>query len=162
MPVCTFSCPIQCLFKPCVLLTVSLFGSDPEQVTVQPGDDVTLQCPAGTEASIIKLKWTIADLVSKRYVFFFRENRSYEHYQDPSFRGRVGLKDPEMKDGDASVILKKVTVNDTGTYECELSLDNLEGCDWAERAVDLDPSGVQLLDFCASCSLSLTNTTFSY
>lgn len=104
---------------------------------MQSGDDVTLQCPAGTEASIIKLKWTIADLVSKRYVFFFRENRSYEHYQDPSFRGRVGLKDPEMKDGDASVILKKVTVNDTGTYECELSLDSHGQTQPVRRSVNL-------------------------
>ncbi|KAK2863449.1 hypothetical protein Q5P01_002982 [Channa striata] len=35
-----------------------------------------------------------------------------------SFKNRVELREPEMKDGDVSVILKKVKIKDAGTYEC--------------------------------------------
>ncbi|KAG7236254.1 hypothetical protein INR49_001170 [Caranx melampygus] len=43
-------------------------------------------------------------------------------YQHPSFVDRVELRDPGMKDGDVSVILKNVTVNDTGSYESHVLL----------------------------------------
>ena len=85
---------------------------------MKAGDDVTLQCRGPTDASIVLIEWNRSDLKSDDYVFFYRENRLYEHYQHPSFHGRVELRDPKMKNGDASVILKNVTVNDTGTYEC--------------------------------------------
>ncbi|XP_073330993.1 butyrophilin subfamily 1 member A1-like [Pagrus major] len=88
------------------------------QVKVKPGDDATLQCRAHSDDSIEKLEWSKTDLEPDNYVFFFRENRSYEDYQLPSFRGRVELLDPQMKEGDATVVLKKVTANDSGPYEC--------------------------------------------
>lgn len=37
------------------------------------------------------------------------------------------LRDPSMKDGDVSVILKNVSTSDTGTYECEITARNKEG-----------------------------------
>ncbi|XP_026225264.1 butyrophilin-like protein 1 isoform X2 [Anabas testudineus] len=91
-----------------------------DQLTVKPGDDVVLQSQAPTEAVIRLLEWIRPDLKSDGDVFFYRNDRSYEKYQHPSYRARVELKDPEMKNGDASVILKNVTVNDTGTYECRI------------------------------------------
>lgn len=81
---------------------------------------MTLQCRAPGEASISLLEWNRPDLKSDGYIFFYRNKRSYEPYQHPSYRGRVELRDPEMKDGDASVVLKSVTVNDTGRYECRI------------------------------------------
>uniref|UniRef100_A0A8C9ZY87 Ig-like domain-containing protein n=1 Tax=Sander lucioperca TaxID=283035 RepID=A0A8C9ZY87_SANLU len=87
-------------------------------VTVNPGEDVPLQCQASINAEIILVKWSRPDLKSNKYVFFLRENRPYEKYQLPSYRGRVNLSDPEMKDGNVSVVLKNVSVYDTGTYEC--------------------------------------------
>ena len=65
--------------------------------------------------------WSRTDLGSDGYVFFFRENRPYEYLQLPSYHGRVTLSDPEMKDGDVSVVLKNVSVNDTGTYQCRVT-----------------------------------------
>ncbi|XP_042257944.1 coxsackievirus and adenovirus receptor homolog [Thunnus maccoyii] len=90
------------------------------EITVKPGDDVTLQCQSPRGAAITLLEWSRPDLETDGYVFFFRDSRSYEHYQHPSFRGRVQLRDPEMKDGDVSVILKNVNINDAGTYECRV------------------------------------------
>ncbi|XP_073330980.1 uncharacterized protein [Pagrus major] len=99
-------------------LHVGLGAAADTQVKVKPGDDATLQCRAHRDDSIKSLAWSKTDLESDYYVFYFRENRSQENYQLPSFRGRVELLDPQMKEGDATVVLKKVTANDSGTYEC--------------------------------------------
>ncbi|XP_033182571.1 polymeric immunoglobulin receptor-like isoform X2 [Anabas testudineus] len=89
-------------------------------VTAKPGEDVTLQCQGPRDEAVLMLRWTRADLTAEDgYVFFMREKHlSYEKYQLESYRGRVEMKDPEMKDGDVSVILKNVNINDAGTYEC--------------------------------------------
>ncbi|XP_067436523.1 programmed cell death 1 ligand 1-like [Thunnus thynnus] len=112
MPTLTFSlCLLACFLS----FTVSA------EITVKPGDDVTLQCQSPRGEAITLLMWSRPDLKTDDYVFFFRENRLYEKYQHPSFRGRVQLRDREMKDGNVSVILMNVIINDTGTYECRVS-----------------------------------------
>ncbi|XP_067380842.1 V-set domain containing T-cell activation inhibitor 1-like [Channa argus] len=100
------------------LLTCLLNWSVSEVKTVQPGEDVFLLCQGPRGADIIFVEWIRPDLESKGSVFFFRDDRNYENYQHPSFHGRVELRDPQMKDGDASVILKNVNIKDSGTYEC--------------------------------------------
>ncbi|XP_039457582.1 sodium channel subunit beta-3-like [Oreochromis aureus] len=93
-----------------------------QDVQVKLGDNVTLQCQITTEEIISVLKWSRADLNTDGYVYFYRNKRSYENYQHQSFHGRVKLRDPEMKDGDVSLILKNVTFNDTGIYECHVAV----------------------------------------
>lgn len=83
---------------------------------MKQGEDITLQCWGFTDAPIELLEWSRPELTD--YVWYYREQRSYEKYQHLSYKGRVKLRDPEMKNGDASVILKEVTFNDTGRYEC--------------------------------------------
>ncbi|XP_038588375.1 coxsackievirus and adenovirus receptor homolog [Micropterus salmoides] len=96
-----------------------------QEVTVKPGEDATLPCRGHRGATIEVIKWIRTDPKSgDGYVFFFRDGRSYENYQHESFCGRVELRDPEMKDGDASVILKNVNINDAGTYECRVREEN--------------------------------------
>ncbi|KAI4798064.1 hypothetical protein KUCAC02_023602 [Chaenocephalus aceratus] len=85
-------------------------------VKAEPGQDVSLQCSSSSDAAITLLEWERSGL--EGYVFYFRDNKLIESIQDPRYRGRVQLSDPEMKNGDASVLLKNVDIEDTGTYEC--------------------------------------------
>ncbi|XP_041821530.1 coxsackievirus and adenovirus receptor homolog [Chelmon rostratus] len=113
------------VFLSCCLLSPLVSAlKDPQELKVKPEQDVTLQCRAPRGSSITLVEWNRADLRSDGYLFFYRNERSYENFQHPSFRGRVKLRDPEMKDGDASVVLRNVTVNDTGTYECRIIIIN--------------------------------------
>ncbi|XP_044040385.1 coxsackievirus and adenovirus receptor homolog isoform X2 [Siniperca chuatsi] len=98
---------------------------DQQEITARPGQDVPLQCQGPRDASVKLLEWNRPDLKSDGYVFFYRNERSYENYLLPSFRGRVELSDPEMKGGDFSVVLKNVTTNDSGTYECRAMIVTL-------------------------------------
>ncbi|XP_067436595.1 ICOS ligand-like isoform X2 [Thunnus thynnus] len=107
-----------------LLLSLLLCCTTNQEITAKSGDDVTLHCQSPRDEAISLLGWIRPDLKEDDYVFFLRENRSYEHYQHPSFRGRVQLRDPEMKDGNVSVILKNVTINDTGTYKCRVSVNS--------------------------------------
>ncbi|XP_034059054.1 coxsackievirus and adenovirus receptor-like [Gymnodraco acuticeps] len=110
-----------------MLVTFSfLVFSVPEEVRAKPGEDVLLQCNGPTGAAITKIKWEKPDL-EDRSVFFFRDNTPYKIYQDPRYHGRVELKDPAMKNGDASVVLKNVKVNDTGVYQCWVTTPNMPG-----------------------------------
>ncbi|XP_051251484.1 coxsackievirus and adenovirus receptor homolog [Dicentrarchus labrax] len=101
-------------------------SEDQPEITVKAGDDAPLQCQGPREASIILLEWIRPDLDSHGYLFFYRNERSYESYQHPSYRGRVEPRDPELKNGDFSVVLKNVTVSDTGTYECRVVMETTE------------------------------------
>ncbi|KAL4008199.1 hypothetical protein ACER0C_002051 [Sarotherodon galilaeus] len=99
----------------------------PTELKVRPGEDSILQCRGPRDDVIILLEWRRSDLKSDTYVFFFRNQRLYENYQHEFFKGRVELRDPSMKDGDVSVILKNVSTSDTGTCECEITTRNKEG-----------------------------------
>ncbi|KAL4008421.1 hypothetical protein ACER0C_002273 [Sarotherodon galilaeus] len=80
-------------------------------------NNVTLPCRAPNNNPIIVLKWSRADL-GVEYVLLYKDERFETDGQHPSFKNRVDLQDRQMKDGDVSLILKNVTINDTGTYEC--------------------------------------------
>uniref|UniRef100_A0A3P8QRC0 Ig-like domain-containing protein n=1 Tax=Astatotilapia calliptera TaxID=8154 RepID=A0A3P8QRC0_ASTCA len=105
------------------LLFSFVFGHT--DITVRCGQDVTLHCQDPRGVNITLLEWSIPEIKSDGYVFFYRIRHSYESYQHERFKGRVELSDPSMKNGDVSVILKNVNVNDTGTYECRIITSNL-------------------------------------
>ncbi|XP_019201775.1 uncharacterized protein LOC109194890 [Oreochromis niloticus] len=110
-------------------LLVFLFSSflarlDCADVPVKQGEDIILECYGPKYATTRLLRWYKSDVKSDFYLFYFRDGNSYENYQDPYFKDRVKLKDPEMKNGDFSVILKNVTMNDTGRYECYAGYNN--------------------------------------
>ncbi|KAL4008115.1 hypothetical protein ACER0C_001967 [Sarotherodon galilaeus] len=106
------------------LSLISVSAALQQNMQVSLGADITLQCQITTDEIISVLKWSRPDLNTDGYVYFYRNKRSYENYQHPSFHGRVKLRDPEMKDGDVSLILNNVMFNDTGIYECHVAVRN--------------------------------------
>uniref|UniRef100_A0A3P9LNE1 Ig-like domain-containing protein n=1 Tax=Oryzias latipes TaxID=8090 RepID=A0A3P9LNE1_ORYLA len=93
-----------------------------QNITKNPGDDVTLMCrdPEFKKNTTV-LEWRRED---SEILFVFRDGKRYNSEIQESFRNRVFLKDSQMKDGDLSVVLKNVTMNDTGTYQCRVLHDN--------------------------------------
>jgi len=90
-------------------------------VEARPGENVTLECQVPVDGPVEALKWIRPDL-RPYFVFFYRDEQPQQSYQDPLFAGRVKLRDPDMTNGDMSLILTHVSINDTGTYESHLSV----------------------------------------
>ncbi|XP_028419353.1 myelin-oligodendrocyte glycoprotein-like [Perca flavescens] len=88
-------------------------------VTVHPGDDATLPCEAA-ESSIRAVEWT-RDILELEYVLFYSDGYLETDEQHPSYKGRVELVDRDLKDGDVSLTLKNVNINDQGIYECRVA-----------------------------------------
>ncbi|KAL4008332.1 hypothetical protein ACER0C_002184 [Sarotherodon galilaeus] len=104
-----------------LLVGVFVFVSaDQKIIPAESGQkNVTLPCRAPNNNIIIVIEWSRADL-GEKYVLLFRDKQLNPDQQHPSFKNRVDLRDRQMKDGDTSLILKNVMINDTGTYECRV------------------------------------------
>ncbi|KAL4008558.1 hypothetical protein ACER0C_002410 [Sarotherodon galilaeus] len=103
------------------LMFVLFVSADQKNITAESGQDVTLTCRAPNN-NIIVVEWSRADLRDE-YVFVYKDDQFAPDNQHPSFKNRVDLQDRQMKDGDVSLILKNVTINDTGTYECGVFME---------------------------------------
>lgn len=88
---------------------------------------MTLPCQGPPTPPIALLDWNRPELKKDGSVFFYRDGKLYESYQLERYRGRVQLKDPQMTDGDVSVILRNVSGSDNGTYECLMYLNTGPG-----------------------------------
>uniref|UniRef100_A0A668SWJ9 Ig-like domain-containing protein n=1 Tax=Oreochromis aureus TaxID=47969 RepID=A0A668SWJ9_OREAU len=132
------------------------------------GQSAILSCRTQNK-SVIVVEWSRPDLKNK-HVLFYRDEQFDTDSQHPSFKQRVALKDRQMKDGDVSLILKYVTINDTGTYQCRVFI---RGTNRRKRAIletepiciiklsVSDPSG-ESLEFIWLCFLGCLLLVFIY
>lgn len=92
-------------------------------VTAICGQDVVLRCQDTTASPVTLVEWR-KSTVSCGYLYFFQDLRSYDNYQCDMFKGRVKLLEPSVGNANWSVILRNVSVADTGLYTCELTARN--------------------------------------
>ncbi|XP_056225387.1 uncharacterized protein LOC130164593 [Seriola aureovittata] len=119
--------------------------ADQQTIRADPGETVTLPCRAPTNFSIAAVEWTTPDL-KPEYVLFCRlHQRPDVENQHPSFQNRVDLTDREMKDGDVSMILKNVTSNDTGTYECHIINDKNKSGSKRKKRASFDTDATKII-----------------
>uniref|UniRef100_A0AAZ1XIW6 Ig-like domain-containing protein n=1 Tax=Oreochromis aureus TaxID=47969 RepID=A0AAZ1XIW6_OREAU len=88
-------------------------------ITAETGQNVNLSCRANNNNLVTFLEWSKNGL-RKGYLLLYRDERFDLENQHPSFKNRVELQDRQMKDGDVSLILKNVTLDDRGIYECRV------------------------------------------
>ncbi|XP_042071603.1 uncharacterized protein LOC121812753 [Haplochromis burtoni] len=103
----------------CVFL-LEFTSADQKNITAESGQDVTLTCRAPNNDFKL-VEWSRTDQSRAEHVFSCRivtKGHFAPVEQHPSFKSRVDLQDRQMKDGDVSLILKDVMINDTGTYNC--------------------------------------------
>ncbi|XP_039882939.1 uncharacterized protein LOC120730579 [Simochromis diagramma] len=104
-----------------VLWTLASSHEDHKNITIKSGQNITLPCRA-SNTSFIAVEWSRFDL-KPEYVLLNRDGHFDPHSQHLSFMNRVDLQERKMKDGDVSLILKDMTTDDTGTYECRIFME---------------------------------------
>ncbi|XP_054482996.1 uncharacterized protein LOC129115731 [Anoplopoma fimbria] len=88
------------------------------EVTVESGQNAILNCSVSRTSNIRAVEWIKQDKLPKNILFFSDGHYRKLEDQHQSFSGRVNLADLKLKDGDVSLILKNVSAEDNGRYEC--------------------------------------------
>ncbi|XP_035988227.1 programmed cell death 1 ligand 1 [Fundulus heteroclitus] len=96
---------------------ISLSCQDQTNITAEPGQNVTLPCRADQNRPVIVAEWIRTDIKAE-YVLRYRDEQSDPEHQHRSFKNRVRLQDGQMKAGNVALVLRKVTSDDRGTYQC--------------------------------------------
>ncbi|XP_024119907.1 sodium channel subunit beta-2 [Oryzias melastigma] len=107
-----------------VLVGSSVSGTSDLNITAGSGENVTLRCEDPNINQDSSLEWNRTDLEKEKHLLSFRSRGVNLDHQDESFQNRVSLKNSRMKDGDLSVVLENVKINDSGTYECRILQKN--------------------------------------
>ncbi|KAI3369834.1 hypothetical protein L3Q82_024413 [Scortum barcoo] len=112
----------------CVVPLVIKLKKEPTVVRVKEGSDAVLPCLLRGENIELKLfDWRKKDDQTgvTKEVFMYEGGDHYNNGregQDQQFRGRVSHFEGEMKNGNASIIIRNPKVIDSGNYTCDFPL----------------------------------------
>ncbi|XP_015252134.1 PREDICTED: uncharacterized protein LOC107098799 [Cyprinodon variegatus] len=99
-----------------LLLGVRMSASlEDRSISAVIGGDVTLPCKAEGYMPFKVVEWSRPG-ENLEYVLILRNQNLDPKIPKPGYKGRVELKD--LQNGDVSLVLKNVTSEDSGTYEC--------------------------------------------
>ncbi|XP_035985234.1 immunoglobulin superfamily member 11-like [Fundulus heteroclitus] len=107
------------LLKLTSIFFISSASADPTNITAELGQNIILPCRAPDSRPVIGVEWDRTDL--GEYVLLYRNNQFDLEHQHPSFKDRVDLQKEQIMVGDVSLVLKNVSTDDRGTYECLVS-----------------------------------------
>ncbi|XP_026010042.1 V-set and immunoglobulin domain-containing protein 1-like [Astatotilapia calliptera] len=93
---------------------LGLTSAQPIEVKAKSGETACLPCPVASNIKVVE--WSRPDL-DPECVLLYQDKQFDQHSQNPSFKNRTQL---EIKDGNLTLILHDVKINDTGTYECRV------------------------------------------
>uniref|UniRef100_A0A4W5LN55 Ig-like domain-containing protein n=1 Tax=Hucho hucho TaxID=62062 RepID=A0A4W5LN55_9TELE len=102
----------------CVPRSSEVVGSaDP--VVALAGDDVILPCSLKPRVSAedMVVKWT-GLFLETRNVHLYLDGRDSNEEQHPFYSGRTSMFHEELKNGNVSLKLTRVTLSDAGSYRC--------------------------------------------
>ncbi|XP_045567737.1 butyrophilin subfamily 3 member A2 isoform X7 [Salmo salar] len=90
-----------------------------DPVDALAGDDIILPCSLKPKASAetMIVRWTRLNLTTEN-VHLYRDGRDSNEDQSPSYRGRTSMFNEELKNGNVSLKLTRVTLSDAGSYMC--------------------------------------------
>uniref|UniRef100_A0A3B4WU45 Ig-like domain-containing protein n=1 Tax=Seriola lalandi dorsalis TaxID=1841481 RepID=A0A3B4WU45_SERLL len=101
-----------------ILINTCFYLPEPE-IKVTEGSDVTLPCNITEDITKKSFEWKTDD---QKEVFMY-DNGSYSSQdlsgQSDQFKGRVSHFPGELKNGDASIMIRNTKVADSGDYTCE-------------------------------------------
>uniref|UniRef100_A0A8C8INV3 Ig-like domain-containing protein n=1 Tax=Oncorhynchus tshawytscha TaxID=74940 RepID=A0A8C8INV3_ONCTS len=91
-----------------------------DPVVALAGDDIILPCSLepNVSAEDMTVEWT--RLYLKTNVHLYLDGRDSNDEQHPSYRGRTSMFHEELKKGNVSLKLTRVTLSDAGSYRCFL------------------------------------------
>ncbi|XP_014875799.1 hepatitis A virus cellular receptor 2 homolog [Poecilia latipinna] len=92
-----------------------------QTIRAEPGENAILPCEAPEKKPVIIVEWRRCDLEGNDHVALYQDDQFDDEGQNPAYKNRVDLQDREIKNGDVSLVLKNVTTDDTGTYECRVN-----------------------------------------
>ncbi|XP_043954395.1 tyrosine-protein kinase-like otk [Gambusia affinis] len=102
-----------------IFIFISSVSTDQTNITAQTGQDTFLPCRSPDNKPVAFVEWIRSDLGSE-YLLLYRNDQLDLENQHVMFKDRVDLQDRQMKDGNVSLVLKNVTTDDRGAYECRI------------------------------------------
>uniref|UniRef100_A0A673VZS2 Ig-like domain-containing protein n=1 Tax=Salmo trutta TaxID=8032 RepID=A0A673VZS2_SALTR len=90
-----------------------------DRVVAVAGDDIILPCSLkpNVNAENMIMKWTRLNPKAAN-VHLYHDGRDSNADQHPSYRGRTSMFHEELKNGNVSLKLTRVTLSDAGSYRC--------------------------------------------